>query len=331
MERQQTESTAADELSETEQVALDSGDDIAVRIAVARRYYHQDQSKVTIAKALGLSRFQVARILQDARRSGLVRIEIGAPGRRDREMSAALQERLGLGKAVVVSAEPFSPHSAVEHVGRALAEEVVAAVKEGETLGMTWSSAAVVMAQHVGQLRRCSVVQLAGAIYPPAGMPGSVEICRTIAHAAGGDSHPIYAPLVVADAETAGGLRRQPEIADALIRPRSLDVAVLSVGAWHASASAVYDMLTPDQQQEVSAAGGCGEISGRVFDAEGHFISTPLDDRVIGIGAEDLKAVPRLLTSSHGAYRADATLAAVRAGVVHTLVVDSELASALLS
>lgn len=327
--RRSTPGTA--DLSDTEQAALDSGDDVALRIAVARRYYHQDQSKVTIGKAFGLSRFQVARMLQDAKRDGLVRIEIGAPGRRDRELSAALQQQLGLDKAVVVAAQSSSPHMAVEHVGRALAEELAATVREGDVLGITWSSATVVLSQSLEQLRRCTVVQLAGAIYPPAGMPGSVEVSRRIAGVAGGDAHAIYAPLVVPDADTASGLRRQPEIADVLARGRSLDLAVLSVGAWRPSASAVYDLLTPEERDEMSAAGACGEVSGRLFDTEGRFVPTSLDDRVIGISAEELRAVPRLITSSVGAYRADATLAAVRAGLVRTLVTDDELAAALLS
>jgi hypothetical protein len=43
---------------------------------VARRYYLQEQSKVDIAALLGISRFKVARLLDEARSTGLVRIEI---------------------------------------------------------------------------------------------------------------------------------------------------------------------------------------------------------------------------------------------------------------
>ena len=325
-----TVAAGVSDLSDTERRALESGDDVAVQIAVARRYYHRDQSKVAIAKSFGLSRFQIARMLTDARRDGLVRIEIGAPGRRDRELAAALQDRLRLAKAVVVDSSPGSPHMAVEHVGRALGEELAAALRPGAALGLAWSSTTVAMADSLTRLRPCSVVQLAGAIYPPAGMPGSVEVTRRVAQAADGDAHTVYAPLVVADADTANGLRRQPEIADVLTRARSLDIAVLSVGAWRPSASAVYDLLSPAEQEEVAAAGVCGEISGRLFDAEGRIVQAPLSNRVIGATAADLQSVGHLVVSAHGAFRAQATRAAVRAGLVHTLVADTELATALL-
>jgi DNA-binding transcriptional regulator LsrR (DeoR family) len=318
------------DISEVERRALEAGDAETLLLAVAQRYYHLDQSKVDIGKAFGLSRFQVARMLRDARQSGVVRIEIGAPGRVDREMSAALAERLGIQRAVVVSCPGSSPHSRLEHVGRVLAEQVCGLVREHDVVGTTWSAATVVMSRWLDGLRRCSVVQLTGAVYPPAGVPGSVELARLVAAASGGQAHTLYAPLVVSDAGTARGLRRQPEIAALLERMRSLDVAVLSVGAWRPAESSVYDQLEPAERDQLSAAGVCGEVVGRLFDRDGVILDTPLDQRVIGIDVHQLRQVPHLITSSHGAYRAEATAAAVRAGLVHTLVVDDTLAAALL-
>jgi DNA-binding transcriptional regulator LsrR (DeoR family) len=46
---------------------------------IARRHYLEGQSKRAIAEELGLSRFQVARSLQKARESGLVRITVDFP------------------------------------------------------------------------------------------------------------------------------------------------------------------------------------------------------------------------------------------------------------
>jgi len=309
---------------------LEAGDEIALSLSIARRYYLQDESKVDIAKTLGLSRFQVARLLHDGRRKGLVRIEIGWPGRVDPDMSAALKRLLALQDAVVVETQFGSPRSAVEQVGRALADKVSDGVHEGDTLGLTWSRPTVVMAHNLTRLQPCTVVQLTGAIYPPDGLPGSVEMTRHVVSLNGGAAHAVYAPLVVPDAETAQGLRGQPEIAATMALYDSVDVAVLSVGAWVPSGSAVYDLLEPPERLALSEAGVCGEISGRLFDLDGRHVPTSLDDRIIGIEADRLKAVPRLITSSFGAHRRDATIAAIRAGFVHTLVVDQELARAMI-
>lgn len=317
--------------SKSEQSALEAGDEVALSLTIARRYYLQDESKVAIGKTLGLSRFQVARMLHDGRRRGLVRIEIGWPGRIDPDLSAALKRSLGLEEAAVVETQLGSPRSSVEHVGKALADRVSASVHEGDTLGLTWSRPTVVMTQNLTRIQPCTVVQLTGAIYPPDGLPGSVEITRHIASLNGTAAHAVYAPLVVPDPDTAQGLRGQPEIAATMALYDHVDVAVLSVGAWVPSGSAVYDLLEPEERLALTKAGVCGEISGRLFDVDGRPVATSLDERVIGIEADRLKAIPRLITSSFGAHRRDATIAAVRAGFVHTLVVDEELARAMIS
>ncbi|MEO3756539.1 sugar-binding domain-containing protein [Streptomyces sp. B6B3] len=321
----------AREPSEHERLALQRGDEALLALMIARRYYLQDQSKVAIAQTLGLSRFQVARLLQEARRDGLVRIEVGRPGRIDQELSTRVRHALGIERAVVVETSPRDRHSTIDLVGGALAEVLAEESPEGAVLGMTWSRAVTVVAERVQRLRTGPVLQLAGAMYPPEGLPGSVEVVRMIAAASGTTAHPIYSPLLVPDAGTADGLRRQPEIASAMARFGQLQVALLSVGAWLPGQSAVYDLLTPAERTRLARAGACGEISGRVFDSDGGLVPSDLDDRVVGIDAETLRAVPRLITSSYGAQRAQATRAAVAAGFVHVLVTDDELAHALLS
>lgn len=307
------------------------GDETALALAVAHRYYRADESKVAIAAALGISRFQVARLLADARRDGLVRIEIGSPGRVDPELSERVQEALGLTRALVVESHPGSARATTEVVGAALGAELSAAVADGDRVGLTWSRATAVMSRSLRRLRPCTVVQLAGAVSPPDGLPGSVEVARAVAAVAGGPVHTLYAPLLLPDGQTAAGLRRQPEIAATLAQAADLDLAVLAVGAWAGAASAVHDLLPAEERDAIAATGAVGEVSGRLLDADGAAVVTPMDARVLGVALERLRAVPVRLLSSTGAHRRVATRAAVRAGLATVLVVDDELGRALLT
>lgn len=304
-------------------------DETSLMLSAARRYYWNDASKVQIAQELGISRFQVARMLQEARRAGLVRIEIGSPGHVDEELSAQVAERLDIERAVVVEANPRSAQATFDLVGAALATELERVVGEGATIGIAWSRAAPAMARELRRLQRCTVVQLSGAIYPPTGLPGSVEVTRDVAAAAGGTAHILYAPLVVPDTDTAEGLRRQPEIAAALRRADDLDVAVLSIGAWVSGASAVYDLLNEQELEALRPMAIRGEVSGRLFDADGQPVPNPLDQRVVGASLDQLRGARKIITTGSGAQRRDATIAIARAGLIHTLIIDDELARAL--
>jgi DNA-binding transcriptional regulator LsrR (DeoR family) len=69
------------------QLLGDGDDDDELLAEVARRYYLDNTSKVDIAKQLDLSRFKVARLLEDARSRGIVQIQIKNPSPIDRSLS----------------------------------------------------------------------------------------------------------------------------------------------------------------------------------------------------------------------------------------------------
>ena len=56
-------------------------DELFQRAVIARRYYLEGRTRVEIAEEFGLSRFKVARMLEEALESGMVEITIHDPGR----------------------------------------------------------------------------------------------------------------------------------------------------------------------------------------------------------------------------------------------------------
>ena len=76
--------------------------ELSLAVAVARRYYLRDESKVDIARFLGVSRFKVARLLGLARSSGLVHVEIREPREAPDSVAARLRLRYQLTECHVV-------------------------------------------------------------------------------------------------------------------------------------------------------------------------------------------------------------------------------------
>src|ERR687890_438999 len=94
---------------------------LVLTASVARRYYLDNKSKVEIANELGISRFQVARLLDMARSSGLVRIEIADAGAIDLELSGRVQNAFRLKHAVVVDTPHDDDAFVRKHLGEAAA------------------------------------------------------------------------------------------------------------------------------------------------------------------------------------------------------------------
>ena len=298
--------------------------------SVARRYYLDGRSKVEIAEEFALSRFKVARLLDDARSSGLVRIEIGHPGVVDVELSARLMEALGLTHCVVTDTPDDHPATLREHLGAAAAELLTEIVTPDDVLGLSWARSVSAMAAELRVLAPVPVVQLTGALARPGADDSSIELVREVARVGGGPAYFFYAPMAVSDPVTARALRGQPEVARAFGLIGSVTKAVAGVGAWEPEQSTLYDATGEAECDELRAAGVCAEVSGVLIDDTGEPVSAPLTERMIGITAAQMRAVPEVIGIVYGLAKARAVLAAVRGGYVDSLVTHSTLATALI-
>ncbi|GAB2674582.1 sugar-binding domain-containing protein [Thalassiella azotivora] len=296
--------------------------DPALLAEVARRYYLDDESKVDIGRSLGLSRFKVARLLDEARRSGVVRIRVGAPATVDPRLSAALQAVLPVDHCVVV-ASSGSFEDDRRHVAGAAAALLPGAVPTGGRLGLTWSRAVDAVVDELAELPRCTVVQLAGALAPDVGGASAADHVHRAARLAGGTAHSLHAPLVVDDETLATALRRQRGVREAIALADDLDVSVVSVGAWRPGGSTVWEAVPEAVRSQGACAGAVAEVSGRLLDAAGGAVRTRLDDLVVAVTLDQLRRPPVRVALVSGPDRAAATVAGVRAGLVTHLVTTS--------
>ncbi|SFL55917.1 sugar-binding transcriptional regulator [Geodermatophilus ruber] len=303
---------------------------LVLTASVARRYYLDGRSKVEIAEEFGLSRFKVARLLDAARESGLVRIEIRSEGQVDVELSARLRDRYGLQHSVVVDTPDDHDESLRQHVGRAAAALLGEIITPQDVLGLAWARSVGEMARALPRLPGTPVVQLTGALSLPDGGDTSVDVVRDVAGASGGAASFFYAPFTVADAATARALRELPEVARAFGRLRSVTRAAVGVGLWAPGQSTLYDASSEADRQELRRLGVCADIAGVFVSAEGEPIRTELAERMIGISAEQMRAIPEVIAIPYGTAKTRAVRAALRSGLIGGLVTHTTLAQALL-
>ncbi|MEO7060629.1 MAG: sugar-binding domain-containing protein, partial [Lapillicoccus sp.] len=114
---------------------------LVLTASVARKYYIDGRSKVEIADELSISRFKVARLLEHALATGLVRIEIGHPGSIDTDLSNRLRQHLSLRTAIVVETSEQDPSALRQVVGAAAGELLSETVTREDVLGLAWARA----------------------------------------------------------------------------------------------------------------------------------------------------------------------------------------------
>ena len=297
---------------------------------VARRYYFDGESKSDIAERLGLSRFKVARLLDQALRTGLVRIELDYRGELDLDLSVRVGEAFGLRHCLVVDSPDDDQALLRGNLGRAAAQLLTEIVTVDDVLGLAWARSLMAMRDALTRLAPCPVVQLTGALSRPDVDESSIELVRDVARTSNGPAYYFYAPMILPDAATARALRTQPEIARAVSRFPAVTKALVGIGAWEAGLSTVADAVTGSERREIHELGVRAELCGILLDGEGRAVRTSITDRLIGIDADGLRAIPDVIALAYGTAKAEAVRAGLHGGFATSLVTHASMARRLL-
>lgn len=297
---------------------------------ISRRYFLEGRSKVEIAEEFGMSRFKVARILDQALETGLVRIEIGLPAALDADLSDRLRTAYGLHHALVITT-PDEPEPELRaHLGEVAAGLLTELVVEGDVVGIAWGRTMTATTAALRSLARCTVVQLTGAVGSVGVTEDSVETLRSVAAVSGGPAFPIYAPLILDDPEAAATIRRQPHVAEAIRLFDLLTKAVLAIGSWDPPNSQLREALSAADRSALEERHVRAEICATLLDDQGVPVAPELGERAIAISGAQLKRIPEVIAVAGGRSKTAAVLAVLRAGFITSLVTDRTVARYLL-
>src|ERR1700735_571030 len=243
-------------------LSADRPSEVVLAARVARQFYLEGISKVDIADRLGISRFRVARLLDSARESGMVRIEIGLPaGALDAGLSAERCSVLRLTDAVAFDFPDEDELALRRRLSEASGQALTDIITPSDVIGLTWARSLSGLAATLTRMPPCPIVQLTGAVPPPDGRD-LLDLVRSVARVGGGPAHVFYAPMLLDDAQTAAAIRRQGDIAEAFALVPSVTIAIVALGGWAPGLSTIYDALSPAERDALAALGVRAEVAG---------------------------------------------------------------------
>ncbi len=300
-------------------------------ITVARAYFIDRKTKSQIADEMDISRFRVARILDEAIARGLVKFVIAEQEEIDTALSHQLTKKYGLHQAVVL-AGPDLPAGAITQqlgiLGAAVVEELLS---PGMSVGVAAGRVLSAVADSLTRLPVLDVVQAAGAQPGMDFSHNSIELVHRIANISGGKAHPIYIPMWVDNEETARNLLREPSVAAVHERYNHLDVLITGIGSWDPPESCMFNTFPEDWRRQVLAAGVCADICTTILDRRGRVVPSPLDRFSLSMGDEQVRNVPEVVAIAGGQEKYGAIAATLSGKWVTTLITDAGTARYLLA
>lgn len=303
---------------------------------VCHLYYREHLTQADIGARLGVSRHKVGRLLREALERDVVRIEIRSPHSQSVELERRLETALGLKGAVIVEAEPGADEAVVKRqvceAGSAFLSQLM---PRRVTVGIGWGSTTSELVKRLPP-QACKggrVVQITGGNKALPNQFDCHEVSRRLAEKLGVQPVLLHAPGIVDRKATRDVLVAETSIAETFRLFDQLDVAVVGVGSFvpvRSSTLLASGYVAPSDLAELIGLGAVGDVFSYFIDDQGGLVPTPLHGRMITIGVEQIRKIPWSIAVATGATKARAMRAAVLGRFVNALVIDSDLAEALL-
>jgi len=305
-------------------------------LRVAWYYYKDELTQDEIARRLSVSRASVGRLLDRARRVGLVSITLNAEYLDAFELSGELRRTFGLAEALVVpdhEKEPADHHTLNARIGLGGAQFMSTHLRPGGSLGVGWGETVsrVIAATNFGAVGPIHMVTLTG------GVEGYLPTILSSKGEAGAESSEVTSatviptPIMASTPALAAALRDEPTVQQVLKQACGVEHALVGVGTPAADATIVHmGYLNPADVRGLRERGVVGDILGQFFDADGNVVDLPIHDRRIGIELSDLMHVPKVVGVAGGLHKAQAILGALHGGFLDVLVTNELVAIRLL-
>lgn len=296
-----------------------------------------DRSQADIARAYGISRASVSRILAQARASGLVRVSVDVADGLCLSMEEALEREFGIRFAHVIPTAD-SAEKTLDALGAAVAVYLLRHLPRYRVIAVGWGRTIAHIARHVhrGDRRGADgtgeVVEMVGAFEAQSTRLQSMRLAPALAQRLGYAVALLNAPAIANDAAMCASFLEHDQIQQVLARARQADVAIASLGSVDTH-STLYrlGLIRPEELEAIMAAGARAEILGRFADERGAPIATSLDERLIGLSLEDLRRIPEVIVVAAGEEKRYAILAALRGRLMSHLFTDADTATWILN
>ena len=313
-------------------------DQLRIVTRVAWLYHARGLKQSEVADSLGLSQSRVSRLLDTAVSLGIVRTSVRLPPGLQLELEQALEETYGLREARVFDVpDPGDEVRLLGDLGLMLAGYLEEVPLKGEIIGFTsWSRTlrATVRAMTAPAGANASyVVEMLGDVGPPGVQHEAAEVTQQLARIAGAEPRFLRVPGVVQSPRARRTILENDSYArESLSLLDSLDEALVGIGAFSIDAPLLPgdNFFTYAQFQRAQELGAVGQVNLRFIDRDGNAISSELDDLVIGVSLDQLRASTRSIAVAGGRSKHAAIRGALLGGWVNTLVTDVTTAQQLV-
>jgi DNA-binding transcriptional regulator LsrR (DeoR family) len=303
---------------------------------VAQMYHIDHMRQAEIATTMRMSQASVSRMLKRAEQEDIVRTTVIPPPGTFADLEAALRARYKLTEAIVVDCSEDRDGAIAARIGEAAAHFLEVTLQPNEVIGVSsWSQTIMRMVDNIHPLksvRAKHVVQILGGMGDASVQTLASELITRLAKLTGAEPRLLLVQGITSSREAKLVMLADPVVRGTMDLHGRLTLAIIGIGAVEPTdfLARSGNVFSKQELALLHEAGAVGEISFRFFDKDGQLVSTPLNDRVLGITLDELKKADRVMAVAGGQSKTAAIRGALHLGIIDVLVTDKFTAARLV-
>lgn len=293
-------------------------------VKVAWFYYIEGFTQQEIGEYLGIPRLRVNRLLDKARRNGIIRFSIRENDSNRMEIEQNLIKRFQLKDAFVVPS-PIDGKDVNEGIAQAAAMYISERIDKSSFINMGYGDTTSRILNYLSNMSEfpVHVVSLTGGV--------NYYLPNTRSNIFNAKLYLTPTPLLMKNAEMVQAIEKEPSVQQILNMVSLAQLSVVGIGGMDEDATIVTNgMFTSNDFLLLSMKGAVGDILCHFIDQNGQLVPSETEGRLISTSLEALKSLENTIGVAAGEKKVKAILAALRGGYLDVLITDENTASSIL-
>ncbi|MTH97479.1 sugar-binding transcriptional regulator [Roseibium sp. RKSG952] len=291
------------------------------------------QTQGEIASRMGMSPAKVHRLIAHAQREGFVKFTIEGRPVECLEMEDELSREYSLTSCIIAPDLGSGEQAIATRAVASLAAHVLESVLTSDTVqrvgvGMGRTLKAAVEAMPRIARQDLEIMSICGSLTRTLAA-NPYDVVQKLQERTGGEGYYLPVPYFAENRDEKDVFLSQRSVQDLIQRARQSNVFIVGIGSVDPEGHLIErGMISGPEQVELAANGAVCDLMGRFLALDGSLVATGLGDCAVGLHFEDVRGA-RVIALAGGESKAEATLAALRAGVITDLIADETLVRAM--